>query len=150
MNIWNSCIQQRRRMAQDIPHIDLPINKLTKNAVTLCSLIDSNLGFSPGACVVLNTVKAPRCVTDLTVAAHTHGKPNAPLNAASRPRMKRSRWKPPPFCNLLSFLFTIEYIEMDIHVHGWRLMFQACLLQPQPLTQIMVTIRLYIRDVLER
>ncbi|KAG7273885.1 hypothetical protein CRUP_025946 [Coryphaenoides rupestris] len=68
------------------------------NPVTRCSLTSWMRGLSPGATALLMTVRALVCVTERTVAADSHGRPNMAEAPPTATMISRSRWKPVPLC----------------------------------------------------
>lgn len=87
----------------------------TRSPVTLCSFTSWMRGLSPGATALLMTVRALTWVTERTVAAAIHGRPNRAELPPSTTISSRSRWKPEPFTSIRSFLLTIRLREV-----GWK------------------------------
>lgn len=85
-----------------------PTSIATSNPVTLCSLTSWIRGLSPGATALLITVRALAWVTERTVAAAIHGRPNRALVPPRVTMSNRSRWKPEPLSSIRSFLLTIS------------------------------------------
>lgn len=89
----------------------VPTKTATRKPVTRCSLTSWMRGLSPGATDLLMTVRALAWVTERTVAADNQGKPNSAETPPTSTMMKRSRWKPVPFCNCISFLLTMSLTD---------------------------------------
>lgn len=88
----------------------------TRNPVTLCSFTSWTRGLSPGATALLMTVRALTWVTERTVAAAIHGRPNRAEVPPRKTISSRSRWKPEPFTSIRSFLLTIRLQEVGENV----------------------------------
>lgn len=103
----------------------------TRSPVTLCSFTSWIRGLSPGATALLITVRALTWVTERTVAAAIHGRPNRAELPPSTTIRSRSRWKPEPFTNIRSFLLTIRLKEVkpkknDVNNGDWLKDRQLC------------------------
>lgn len=85
-----------------------PTMMATRSPVSLCSFTSWMRGLSPGATALLMTVRALTWVTERTVAAAIHGRPNRAEQPPSTTISSRSRWKPEPLVSIRSFLLTIR------------------------------------------
>ena len=85
---WSLC----RTIHIETKHLCIPIIMCTASPVTLCSLTSTSWGFSPGAWVLLYTLRADTWVMHLTDAATKNGNPIIPPMAAKQPISSRSRW----------------------------------------------------------
>lgn len=87
---------------------DNPTNRETIRAEIRCSFTSIKCGFSPGAWVLDITVNADTWAIDRTVAAQIHGRPKNPQMLLMQHIITMSKWKPPPFFILRSFLSMIN------------------------------------------
>ena len=99
--------------------------------LTTMSLMPRNCGFSPGAADSDSTVRDLTWLMESTVAATNHGRPKMEQTTISTATISRSRWYPPPFFSLCSFLkgsFSTSYrVTLSMALLGSvKCIFESC------------------------